>query len=407
MRRVVITGIGVISPIGNDKDTVINSLKTGKNGIRTVTHTDVSDLRVKIAGECDFDPLEHFDRKSLKRMDRVNQLAIVAARDAMKDSGLQLEDGDRAGCIMASGVGGFETMEKELITAQSRGYDKMSPFFISRIIVNMSAGLIAIDLGLHGYVASAVTACASGSNAVMDAYDLIRNGRQDVMLAGGAEACITHSGLGGFTSMRALCESNDVDNASMPFDKRRTGFVMGEGAACLVLEEYEAAKKRGAKIYAEIVGAEMTCDAYHITQPMEGGKYQAMAMSNAIAAAGIKPEDIDYINAHGTSTTLNDLTEGSAIASVFADCKDALSVSSTKSMTGHLLGAAGAFETAVCALAITESFIPPTINHKEADPDIAIPVVAGKMQEKEVNYAMNNSFGFGGHNVCIVLKKVD
>lgn len=406
MRRVVITGIGVISPIGNDKKTVIENLKAGKNGIRLIQNMDTSDLKVKIAGECDFDSSEYFDRKSLKRMDRVNQLAIASARNAMQDSGLELSDDARAGCIMASGVGGLETMESEMITAQSRGYDKMSPFFISKLIVNMSAGLIAIDLGLHGYVSSVVTACASGSNAIMDAYELIRNDRQDVMLAGGAEACITHSGIGGFTSMRALCESNDVDNASTPFDKRRTGFVMGEGAACLVLEEYEAARKRGAHIYAEIAGADMTCDAYHITQPMEGGEYQALAMRNALTFAGINPADIDYINAHGTSTVLNDLTEGNAIADVFADSLDSISVSSTKSMTGHLLGAAGAVESAICAFAISESFVPPTINYREKDDSIRIQPVANVMQEKEVNYAMNNSFGFGGHNVCIIFKKV-
>lgn len=406
MRRVVITGIGVISPIGNDKKTVIENLKAGKNGIRLIQNMDTSDLKVKIAGECDFDSSEYFDRKSLKRMDRVNQLAIASARNAMQDSGLELSDDARAGCIMASGVGGLETMEREMITAQSRGYDKMSPFFISKLIVNMSAGLIAIDLGLHGYVSSVVTACASGSNAIMDAYELIRNDRQDVMLAGGAEACITHSGIGGFTSMRALCESNDVDNASTPFDKRRTGFVMGEGAACLVLEEYEAARKRGAHIYAEITGADMTCDAYHITQPMEGGEYQALAMRNALTFAGINPADIDYINAHGTSTVLNDLTEGNAIADVFADSLDSISVSSTKSMTGHLLGAAGAVESAICAFAISENFVPPTINYREKDDSIRIQPVANVMQEKEVNYAMNNSFGFGGHNVCIIFKKV-
>lgn len=406
MRRVVITGIGMISPIGNDKKTVIKNLKVGKNGIRVIKNMDVSDLKVKIAGECDFDSSEYFDRKSLKRMDRVNQLAIASARNAMQDSGLELNDGARAGCIMASGVGGLETMESEMITAQSRGYDKMSPFFISKLIVNMSAGLIAIDLGLHGYVSSVVTACASGSNAVMEAYELIKSGRQDIMLAGGAEACITHSGIGGFTSMRALCESNDIDNASMPFDKRRTGFVMGEGAACLVLEEYEAAVKRGAHIYAEIAGANMTCDAYHITQPMEGGKYQALAMQGAMEAGGVSPADVDYINAHGTSTVLNDLSEGNAIADLFADHLDRISVSSTKSMTGHLLGAAGALESAICAFAISESFVPPTINYREKDDTIRVPIVANKALEKPVNCALNNSFGFGGHNICIVFKKV-
>ncbi len=408
MNRVVVTGIGIVSPIGNDIETVVANLKKGFNGISEIELFDTTDFKVKVAAECkDYCADDYFARKEARRMDRSNQFAIVAARKAREDAQLDIPQSTRVGCIMSSGIGGLNTIDSEIKQAQTRGYDRMSPFFISKSIANMSAGQIAIDLGIHGYVSSSVTACASGSNAVLDAYDLIRNGRQDIVFAGGCEASINPSGIGGFTSMKALSDSNDVNRASIPFDTARSGFVMGEGAACLVLENYDMAVARGAKIYGEIVAAEMTCDGHHITHPCEDGEYQIKVMQQAMQAAGITPVELDYINAHGTSTVLNDQIESHSIKSVLGEHNQQVAISSTKSMTGHLLGAAGALESAICLLAIKHNFIPPTINLQQCEVASDLNIVANQMQTHEVNYALNNSFGFGGHNVAIIFKGLD
>ncbi len=405
MNRVVVTGIGIVSPIGNDLDTFVNNLKEGVNGVSEIELFDTTDFKVKVAAECKaYNADDYFARKEARRMDRSNQFAIVAARKACEDAKLEIPQNTRVGCIMSSGIGGLNTIDSEIKQAQTRGYDRMSPFFISKSIANMSAGQIAIDLGIHGYVSSSVTACASGSNAIMDAYDLIRCGRQDIVFAGGCEASINPSGIGGFTSMKALSDSNDINRASIPFDNARSGFVMGEGAACLVLENYETAVQRGAQIYGEIVAAEMTCDGYHITHPCEDGEYQVKVMQQALNAAGIKPVELDYINAHGTSTVLNDQIESHSIKTVLGAHHKEVAVSSTKSMTGHLLGAAGAIESAICLLAIKHSFIPPTINLQETEAAIDLNIVANQMINQPVKYALNNSFGFGGHNVAILFK---
>ncbi len=405
MNRVVVTGIGIVSPIGNDLETVVDNLKGGFNGISEIELFDTTDFKVKVAAECkSYSADDFFPKKESRRMDRSNQFAIVAARKARQDANLDIPKSTRVGCIMSSGIGGLNTIDSEITQAQTRGYDRMSPFFISKSIANMSAGQIAIDLGIHGYVSSSVTACASGSNAIMDAYDLIRNGRQDIVFAGGCEASINPSGIGGFTSMKALSDSNDVNRASIPFDSERSGFVMGEGAACLVLENYQSAVQRGAKIYGEIVAAEMTCDGHHITSPHKDGKYQIEVMQQAMRAANIQPQQLDYINAHGTSTVLNDQIESHSIKSVLGQHNKSVAVSSTKSMTGHLLGAAGALESAICLLAIEHNFIPPTINLKNCEKEIELDIVANQVRNSQVNYALNNSFGFGGHNVAIIFK---
>ncbi len=405
MKRVVVTGIGIVSPIGNDLETVIKNLKQGYNGISQIELFDTTDFTVKVAAECKtYNADDFFARKESRRMDRSNQFAIVAARKARDDAKLEVPNSTRVGCIMSSGIGGLNTIDSEIKQAQTRGYDRMSPFFISKSIANMSAGQIAIDLGIHGYVSSSVTACASGSNAIMDAYDLIRSGRQDIVFAGGCEASINPSGIGGFTSMKALSDSNDVNRASIPFDSARSGFVMGEGAACLVLENYDTALERGAQIYGEIVAAEMTCDGHHITHPCEDGKYQIAVIEQAMKAAGITPVELDYINAHGTSTVLNDQIESHSIKSVLGEHHKNVAVSSTKSMTGHLLGAAGAMESAICLLAIKHNFIPPTINLAERDASIDLDIVTDQARDCKVNYALNNSFGFGGHNVAIIFR---
>ncbi len=407
MNRVVVTGIGIVSPIGNDLETVVKNLKSGYNGISEIELFDTTNFTVKVAAECKaFNPQDYFSRKDARRMDRTNQFAIVAARKACEDAKLEVPESTRVGCIMSSGIGGLETIEEEIRLAQTRSYDRMSPFFISKSIANMSSGQVAIDLGIHGYVSSSVTACASGSNAIMDAYDLIRNGRQDIVFAGGCEASINPAGVGGFTSMKALSDSNDPSRASIPFDSERSGFVIGEGAACLVLESHEHAVKRGAQIYGEIVAAEMTCDGFHITHPCKEGDYQIKVMAQALDAAGIKPQELGYINAHGTSTVLNDQIESHSIKTVLGDCYKDIPVSSTKAMTGHLLGAAGALESAFCLLAIKHNFIPPTINLQTQDESVELNIVANKMQEREVNYALNNSFGFGGHNISLIFKGV-
>lgn len=410
MKRVVVTGIGFVSPIGNDIETLTNNLRNGKCGISEITLYDDPDLKVKFAGQCkDYDPKEYFNTKEMRRLDRVNQFGIIAARKAVEDSEIdfnQYED-DRVAVLVASGIGGLETIERESLKAFERNFTKISPMFIPMVIANMTSAHIAIEFDIHGTVSCPITACASSNTAILDGYRMIKDGYADVVVAGGAEASITRLGIGGFSSMRALNESETVDRASIPFDLERSGFVMGEGGAILILEDYDSAKKRNAKIYGEIAGGYSTCDASHITAPEPEGKYAAKAMEMAIKDAGLKASDIDYINAHGTSTPMNDKTETKAIKATLGEHVNKVSVSSTKSMTGHLLGASGAIEAIISLLAMKNSFVPPTINHRVSDPECDLDITANESKVKEIKVAMSNSLGFGGHNVSIIMKGVE
>ena len=342
-------------------------------------------------------------------MDLFSQYAMVAAIQAWRDSGLDYEkiDPTRFGVDISSGIGRINTIETEYERGREKGFDRVSPFFVPMDISNLAAGNVAIKLGAKGMCTCVVTACAGGSNAIGDAFRMIRDGYQELMLAGGSEAAVTKLAIGGFTSMKALCESDDPTQASIPFDAERSGFVMGEGAGVLMLEEYEHARARGAKIYAEIVGYGATCDAYHITSPAPGGEGGARAMVEAVKDAGIQPEDIDYINAHGTSTSLNDKFETAAVKAAFGDHAYKLAMSSTKSMTGHLLGAAGAIEAIITARALQDGFIPATINYRTPDPECDLDIVPNEGRKAELRYAMSNSLGFGGHNASLVLKKYE
>ena len=409
MRKVVVTGIGMITPVGNSTADSWSAIKAGKCGIAPITHYDTTDRKVSLAGEVkDYNPEEYIDPKELRKMDRFVQFAMSAAGEAVKNSELSFdkEDTDRIGVIVSSGIGGFQTIQTETIKGHEKGYDRVSPYFIPQIISNMAAGQIAIKYGLNGMCSCVVTACAGGTNAVGDAFHRIRDGYEDVMLAGGTESCITEIGIGGFTSMRALHTGNDPLRASIPFDKERSGFVMGEGAAILVLEEEEHAKSRGAKILAEVVGYGSNCDANHITAPLEDGSGAAKCMKLAIKDAGIEPSDIDYINAHGTSTHLNDAGEVKAIKLAFGDKANDIMVSSTKSMTGHLLGAAGAVEAGFSVLALKEGFVPATIGYQVKDEECDLDIVPNEGRNVDIKYALSNSLGFGGHNACLVFKKV-
>ncbi len=407
-RRVVVTGIGAISPIGNDAKTMWDNAKKGVNGIDHLKNIDVEGNTVKIGGEVKgFDFVEYFGRKQIKRMDRFVQFALVATKEAMLDSKLDMdnEDRDRVGVYFGSGIGGLDTIAKEEDKAKARGYDRVSPYFIPSAIINIAAGQIAIEYGMNGMATSAVTACASATNSIGDAFRSIRDGYLDVVVSGGAEGSLIPLGLGGFNVMQALNRSNDPSYASIPFDKNRSGFVMGEGAGTLILEEYEHAVKRGAKIYAEIAGYGATCDAFHITGPDPEALGAKKCMLQAVNDAGLVPTDVDYINAHGTSTPLNDKTETSAIKKAFKDHAYKLSVSSTKSMTGHLLGASGAIEAIFALLSTRDNFIPPTINTKELDENCDLNYTLTSGINKEVNVAISNSLGFGGHNATILFKK--
>lgn len=405
--RVVITGMGALTPIGNDVDTFWNNAKEGKSGIDFITLVDNNLIDVKVAGEVKgFDPEPIISKKECRRLDRFEQFGIVAADEALKNSGLDLEkeDLDRIGVSIGSGIGGLETIENEcgkLATGKSK---RVSPFFVPMSIVNLVAGNVAIKYGLRGPCTSIVTACATGTNSIGESFRTIKHGYADVMVAGGAEAPITRIGVGGFHGMKALNSHNDPKRASIPFDKERSGFVMGEGAGVLVLESLEHAQKRGAKIYAEVVGYGSTCDAYHITSPAPDGSGAAKAMECAIKEAGIAPEDISYINAHGTSTQLNDKFETIAIKKVFGE-DTKVPVSSTKSMTGHLLGAAGAIEAIICAKVVEEGFIPPTIGYEVPDEGLDLDYVPNEGRKQDVEYALTNSLGFGGHNATLVIKK--
>ncbi len=411
MRRVVITGLGAVTPVGNNVETFWDGIKSGKCGIDKVTFFDASEFKTQIAGEVkDFDPAEYIDKKEARKMDRYTQLAIVAASEAVEDSGLDMEKEDkwRVGVVTGSGIGGISTLEDQHKMLLERGPGRVSPFFIPMMIGNMGAAQIAIKYGAKGVNENIVTACASSTNAIGDAMRHIRYGQNDVIIAGGAEAAVSPLAFAGFCSMKAMSRRNDdPKTASRPFDAERDGFVLGEGAGFVVLEELEHAKKRGAHIYCELAGYGATDDAYHITSPVPGGEGGAMAMKLAIEDAGLKPEDITYINAHGTSTLYNDKFETEAIKSVFGDAAKTVAVSSTKSMTGHLLGAAGGVEAIICAKAVSEGFIPATINYENPDPDCDLDIVPNVGRSADVKAAISNSLGFGGHNATILVKKYE
>lgn len=407
-RRVVITGMGAVTPIGNDVNEFWNNAKEGKLGIDFVTLVDKELIDVKIAAEVkDFDPETLIGKKECKRLDRFSQFALIAADEAIRNSGIDLEkeDLDRFGVMLGSGIGGFETIEAECSKLATGKSKRVTPFFIPMAIVNLGAGNVAIKYGLRGPCTSAVTACATGTNNIGDAFRTIKHGYADVMLAGGAEAAITRLAISGFHSMKALNSNNDPKRASIPFDKERSGFVMGEGAGVLILESLEHAVSRGANIIAELVGYGSTCDAYHITSPAPDGSGAARAMKDAISEAGIKSEEVSYINAHGTSTELNDKFETAAIKAAFGEAAYNVPISSTKSMTGHLLGAAGAIEAIICAKALEDGFIPPTIGYKTKDEELDLDYVPNVGRKKELEYALTNSLGFGGHNATLLLKK--
>ena len=408
-RRVVITGLGAITPIGNTVEDFWNGIKEGKCGIDEITAFDTTDFKVKLAAEVKgYVPEEHFERREAKRLDRYSQYAIIAAREAWKDSGLdkEKENMERVGVVVGSGIGGIDTIEQENRKCVEKGPDRVSPMYIPMAILNMATGNVAIELGAKGESISMVTACASGTHCIGESYRMIKHGYQDVMVAGGTEASITPLSVAGFMNIKALSKSEDKNRASIPFDKERNGFVMGEGAGVLILEEYEHAIKRGAKIYAEIVGYGATSDAYHITSPAPDGEGGARAMKLAMQEAQISPEEITYINAHGTSTHLNDACETMAIKTALGDdASRKVMVSSTKGHTGHLLGAAGGVEAVVCAKAIQEGFVPATINYQVPDEECDLDIVPNEGRNVEVKYAMSNSLGFGGHNSTILLKK--
>ena len=409
-RRVVVTGIGTINPIGHNVEETWKSIEEGRCGIAPISLFDTKGMKVTIAGEVkDFDVTKYIDKKEAKKMDRFIQMGMIASKEAMLDSGLDINniDSHRFGVIVSSGIGGLGSIEKNYQTGEKRGFDRVSPFFIPMTISNLAAGHIAIAYHAQGLCTCPVTACAGGTNAIGDAFRNIRDGYQDVMIAGGCEASVTPLGIGGFTSMKALSDATDPNRASIPFDKERNGFVMGEGAGILILEELEHALKRGAHIYGEMTGYGVSCDAHHITAPLPNGEGGAYAMQNALDDAGISYDVIDYINAHGTSTHLNDLCETEAIKSVFKEHAYKLAVSSTKGHTGHCLGAAGGIEAVLSVLALKHDFIPPTLNYQVKDEECDLNVVPNIGVKKDLHYVMSNSLGFGGHNASIIFKEYD
>ncbi len=409
-RRVVVTGIGTINPIGHNVEETWKSIEEGRCGIAPISLFDTKGMKVALAGEVkDFDVTKYIDKKEAKKMDRFIQMGMIASKEAMLDSGLDINniDSHRFGVIVSSGIGGLGSIEKNYQTGEKRGFDRVSPFFIPMTISNLAAGHIAIAYHAQGLCTCPVTACAGGTNAIGDAFRNIRDGYQDVMIAGGCEASVTPLGIGGFTSMKALSDATDPNRASIPFDKERNGFVMGEGAGILILEELEHALKRGAHIYGEMTGYGVSCDAHHITAPLPNGEGGAYAMQNALDDAGISYDVIDYINAHGTSTHLNDLCETEAIKSVFKEHAYKLAVSSTKGHTGHCLGAAGGIEAVLSVLALKHNFIPPTLNYQVKDEECDLNVVPNIGVNKDLHYVMSNSLGFGGHNASIIFKEYD
>lgn len=410
-RRVVITGLGVISPVGNDKESFWEALKEGKSGIGPITRFDASEMPVRFAGEVrGFDPNLFLDRKEAKRMDRFSQYAVAATKMALEDAGLDMArvNPERVGVVFATGIGGMETFEEQSRVLVEKGPSRVSPFFVPMMIANMAAGQIAINIGARGINFTVNTACASGTNAVGEAFRVLQRGEAEVVITGGTEASVTPLAVAGFSSMKALSTRNeDPQAASRPFDRLRDGFVLGEGAGVLILETLEHALARGARIYAEIAGYGCTADAYHITAPDPQGEGAARAMALALADAHLLPEEIDYINAHGTSTDLNDRLETLAIKKVFGPHAYKLAISSIKSMIGHLLGAAGAVEIVATALTIYEGIIPPTINYQEPDPDCDLDYVPNQARRQQVRAALSNSFGFGGHNAVVLLKRLE
>jgi len=410
-RRVVVTGLGALTPIGNTVPAFWEGLSQGKSGANLITHFDTEKYKVKFACEVkDYTATDHFDRKTARKLDLFSQYAIIAAREAMQDSEVDLEKVDlsRFGVIVGSGIGGLGVFSEELIAyADNDRTPRFNPFFIPKMIVDIASGHISMEFGLKGPNYAVVSACATSTNCLIDSYLLIKSGYADVMLAGGAEATITEAGIGGFMSMKALSENNDdYATASRPFDARRDGFVMGEGGGVLVLEDYEHAMARGAKIYGELKGIGMSADAHHITAPHPEGDGAVIVMNNVVKDAGLSLTDVDYINMHGTSTPLGDVAETKAIKRVFGDHAYNMNISSSKSMTGHLLGAAGALEAIVVLLAMKNSLVPPTINFKEADPDCDLNYTFNESQEREVNVGISNTFGFGGHNASVLFTKV-
>ena len=407
-RRVVITGLGTVNPTGNTVAESWANIKAGRCAVGPITAFDTADFKVKLAAEVkDFDPAAHIDKREARKMARFTQFAVAAADEAVRDSGLALEEIDhtRFGVILSSGIGGLPTIEEEHTRGQQRGFEKVSPYFVPMSIGNMAAGQIAIRFGLQGMCSCPTTACAGGTNAIGDAFHRIRDGYEDRMLCGGSESCISPLGVGGFASMKALCTADDPARASIPFDARRSGFVMGEGSGVLLLEELEAAKARGAKIYAEVVGYGANCDAYHFTAPAPGGAGAIDCMKLTLADAGLAPEQVDHINAHGTGTHMNDACETAAIHAVFGAHAKEMTVVSTKSMTGHLLGGAGGIEAVFTALALRDQFAPPTIHYQQPDPECDLDYVPNTGRAQAMTYALSNSLGFGGHNACIALRR--
>ncbi|HKJ07243.1 MAG TPA: beta-ketoacyl-ACP synthase II [Flavobacteriaceae bacterium] len=414
IKRVVVTGLGALTPIGNNIEQYWNGLVNGVSGAAPITYFDATKFKTRFACEIkDFDVRQHIDRKEARKMDRFTQYAMVSTDEAVKDSSLNFDkiDKNRVGVIWGAGIGGLETFQNEVLNfGNGDGTPRFNPFFIPKMIADIAPGQISIKYGLKGPNFATVSACASAANALIDAMNYIRLGYADVMISGGSEAAVTKAGMGGFNALQALSTRNDEPKtASRPFDKERDGFVLGEGAGTLILEEYEHAKARGAKIYAELLGGGLSADAYHITAPHPEGEGAKTVMINCLKDAGLQIEDVDAINMHGTSTPLGDIAESKAIKEVFGEHAYNLNLNSTKSMTGHLLGAAGAVEAIASILAIQNGVVPPTINHSTDDDQIdsKLNFTFNKAQKREINVAMSNTFGFGGHNACVLFKKLD
>jgi len=410
MRRVVVTGVGVISPLGTGNRKNWDALSAGKSGIDLITRFDTTQFPVRIAGEVkDFVAEDFIEKKEVKKMDLFIHYALGATHFALEDSGFQIteENAERVGVLVGAGLGGLPSIERYHTALLEGGYKKISPFFIPMLIINLAPGQISMRYGAKGPNISSVSACATSTHSIGDAYHIISRGDADAMIAGGTESTVTPLGIGGFAVMRALSERNDSpQTASRPFEKNRDGFVMGEGAGIVILEEYELAKKRGAKIYAEVVGYGLTGDAYHLTAPAPGGEGAVRCMRMALKNAGLNPEDVDYINAHGTSTPLNDLYETIAIKTTFGDHAKKLMVSSTKSMTGHALGAAGGLEAVFTLMAMDKGVVPPTINYQEPDPECDLDFVPNTARDAKISAALSNNFGFGGTNATLLFKKI-
>ena len=414
LRRVVVTGLGALTPIGNTKDEYWDALVNGESGAAPITYFDTEKFKTKFACELkDFNPTDFLDRKEARKMDRFTQYAMVASDEAIKDSGLDLDTVNklRVGVIWGAGIGGLETFQDEVLNfAAGDGTPRFNPFFIPKMIADIAPGNISIKNGFMGPNYTTVSACASSANAMIDALNYIRLGHCDIIVTGGSEAAVTKAGMGGFNAMHALSTRNESpETASRPFDATRDGFVLGEGAGAIILEDYEHAKARGAKIYAELIGGGLSSDAHHMTAPHPDGIGVMAVMRNCLENAGIEPEEVDHINTHGTSTPLGDVAELKAISEVFGDHAQHININSTKSMTGHLLGAAGAIESIASILALEHGIIPPTINHKVVDETIdpKLNLTLNKAQKRDVKVAMSNTFGFGGHNACVLFKKID